>query len=320
MSTQDTSGILKAIVELEKPETKKLGIFDLSKYFHDISKEIQGTDAFYLSLWDEETELLAFQYTVDGNELEKPGYRPLYESGPSTFVIRNRKSFVLTNDNRELHRSGAKFGDEERLSESAIHSPMIAINSEGSEILVGVISIQSYTPNVYNEETLGIFESLATIAGRYFLPHLERETLPELRRRNAERTSLFIEGLRDIISELNDIRGRASREGYASNQNKLDEIDKRIEICVSHCREIQQRMLSADMRISLLKTKKMASHKETLTPTEKKVVEKLEWHNNTRSLANELGKTASDVRKHISNICAKLEVSGRQGLFDLFYG
>ena len=118
------------------------------------TERLLETDAFYLALWDETRAVIRFVAHHDAGELLPATETPLGD-GPTSWVIRHRRPFVVRDDDHPARRAAHIFG-EERRSGSALHVPLMV-----GDRLVGVISAQAYRPNAYNADSLRLLEAVA---------------------------------------------------------------------------------------------------------------------------------------------------------------
>lgn len=113
-------------------------------------------DAFYIALYDAERDEICWELNADRGVFQVTGERAAVGDGPCGWVIRNRMPYVLTPENARLQHSGTDFGTDDP-SLSAIHVPMLL----GSRV-VGVMSAQSYEPDAYDEQDIGLLQTIAT--------------------------------------------------------------------------------------------------------------------------------------------------------------
>jgi putative methionine-R-sulfoxide reductase with GAF domain len=157
--TPDPVALIQAIREVE---LKIAGIppsepFHLYQTLHEAAGRMLPVDAFYVCLYAAREQRLFFPYNFDGQLYDGPVNIPLGQ-GPTSWVIRNRKPFVLEYDNRSVQDGGVSFGDSERCSQSAIHVPIMRKSGDAP---YGVLSAQSYAPSVYGEFAVAYLQWLA---------------------------------------------------------------------------------------------------------------------------------------------------------------
>ena len=159
----------------------------------NIADELLGWDGCYLVLYSEDTNtitpLLAMDI-INGNRAEDTV--TIRAGGPGSLIrraIKEGKYLILRKDESEDIGS-TPFGDTSRHSASLMFVPIRKVDK-----VVGVLSIQSYTPNKYTEEDLETLQSLADHCGGA----LERIQAQEALRENEERFRAIFESAQDSI-------------------------------------------------------------------------------------------------------------------------
>lgn len=135
---------------------------------YDTLRRLMPVDSFYICLYSEEHRMLFFPYNAEDVVYDSPDTHPL-GNGPTSWVVRTGRPFVLTPENESIQRSGRVFGVRGLRSASALHVPMRAALPGEPGRLVGVMSAQSFTPDAYDTASL---ELLQLVADRFAL-HLE---------------------------------------------------------------------------------------------------------------------------------------------------
>jgi len=128
----------------------------------ETASELLGWDASSFSLYSPSKGLLDHVLqvdTIDGRRVEcSPGYEP-----PSVMARRAMETggqLILKDKPGEMLPGGQPFGDSSRPSASIMFVPI----RKGAEA-VGMLSIQSYTPQAYDERSLETLQSLADHCG-----------------------------------------------------------------------------------------------------------------------------------------------------------
>lgn len=124
----------------------------------DVANELLGWDACFLDLYSAETDTTDSLITIDIVDGRRQDVPPTQRGAPSTIgrrTIKEGKQLIL-NDAPNFGQDMIPFGDVERQSASLMFVPV----RNGSQV-IGVFSIQSYTPNAYDEEALDTLQALA---------------------------------------------------------------------------------------------------------------------------------------------------------------
>jgi diguanylate cyclase (GGDEF)-like protein len=145
---------LRALHEVGVAVSRELDLDGLYEAVHRETSRVLKVDAFYIALWEQEREIIRFPYSVDGDRYDI-GDETGLNDGPCSWVIRNRRPFVLTEQSRDIQDTGDMFGGG-GVSVSAMHVPMLL-----GERVVGVMSAQSYEADAYTDEDLQLFQMVA---------------------------------------------------------------------------------------------------------------------------------------------------------------
>ena len=156
---------LRVLYELSRVLTSLLRVSDIAETMYRHILEILQFDAFFIDLYEESTgtvhNIICYD-VIDGRRLRVPSesVETALESGTGIAkVIAAKRSLV---ENREEGATGMiehPFGDKTRRSLSLLYIPMFS-----KDKTIGVLSIQSYSPNVYDESHMRILESFANLA------------------------------------------------------------------------------------------------------------------------------------------------------------
>ena len=162
------------------------------------AQKILGWDACFLSLYDtarNRIENVVLRDTIGGRVVDVPV--PADYEVPSAValdVLQNGERLISRTPGRDEPANLTGFGDAARKSASLLFAPIC----EGRRA-VGVLSVQSYTPDAYDAGSLATLRSLA----EYCTGTLERLRAEEnLRKREAQFRS-FIENGSDLITVVN---------------------------------------------------------------------------------------------------------------------
>ncbi len=158
----------------------------------DVAQELFGWDAVALRLYDssyKEVEPVLDIDTINGKQVDvtvgpsevsiTPIMRTLFEKGPQ---------LVLRQSADQYRQEVEPFGDTQRLSASLMFVPI-----RNGKTPIGLLTIQSYTPNFYDEAKLKSLQMLADHCGgavaRIAAQESLRKALNEMEQRVVERTA-----------------------------------------------------------------------------------------------------------------------------------
>jgi PAS domain S-box-containing protein len=193
-------------------------------------RKVMSFDTFTLALYHEADHTFAHLEAYDG-DLWVPA-EPISASGtPGERVIRSRRSLV-TGRSDDPRASGSVPMGTGRPSESIIRTPIL-----GGDRALGLISVQSYTPDLYTEQDVEVLEAIASLAATALLNQellREREAAEAalllaneaLEQRVAVRTAELqqrTDELEAIFQALPDLYFRLSAEGAVLDYRAADE-------------------------------------------------------------------------------------------------
>ncbi len=156
---------LRVLYELSRTLTSLLKVNEIAEAVYRHLVEVLPFDAFYIDLYDATTgtvrNVICYD-TIDGVKVKIPtesGETPLRPGTGITKVIDARKSLLENRDKNSPGSMQHPFGDKERRSLSLLYIPMFS-----KDQTIGVLSMQSYTPNLYKESHIRLVESFANLA------------------------------------------------------------------------------------------------------------------------------------------------------------
>ncbi|HEX8209131.1 MAG TPA: PAS domain S-box protein [Longimicrobium sp.] len=165
-------------------------------------------DAFFLMAYDAEKHEFVGVGGYDADVFSEPSSVPAAGT-PGERVVRERKS-LLTHSADDPAGQGAAVTGTGRRSQSVIRTPILL----GGEVL-GILSAQSYTPGLYNEEDVEALEAVASLAANALdnlrLAAERREAYDEMETRVQERTAELAAANRALEEEVAE-RARAEVE------------------------------------------------------------------------------------------------------------
>lgn len=151
--------------------------------YHEIITAVPS-DSFFVALYDQKTDQLEFRIRVDRDVHEPPQLRPLGDSLTS-YVIKNKKSLLIHDYELEKdHLPKMSLWGTGQPSRAWLGVPMTV----GEEV-VGLISVQSYSPNAYGKREQ---ELLTTIADTIAVA-IDNARLYEAEKRRAARLTQIMQ-------------------------------------------------------------------------------------------------------------------------------
>src|SRR5690606_55343 len=143
----------------------------LQEVLRNACRTVIPFDAFTFALYHPEDHTLTILSAYD-TDIWVPGNTMSAKGVPMERVIRERRSLVTLHAD-DPAAAGTKIMGTGRRSESVIRSPIL-----GTDRVLGVLSVQSYTPEAYSQEDVTVLETIASLAATA----LENSRLAEERR------------------------------------------------------------------------------------------------------------------------------------------
>ena len=155
---------LRVLYELSSTLTSLLRISEIADAVHRHLQQVFVFDSFFIDLYDEATtsvrNVLCYDI-VNGVHTKIPSESVEATVGVGTGiakVISARKSLLEVRSSGNDGEIGHPFGDKSRRSQSLIYVPMFS-----KDKIIGVLSIQSYLPNAYDDSHIPLLESFSNL-------------------------------------------------------------------------------------------------------------------------------------------------------------
>lgn len=220
---QEQSQMLALRNSVAQGTTGGLSPKDLAGNLLNIVKTVVPTDAFFLNKYDEDTSLLSFLSaydTIDGQiqKIEVSG-DSYYTTKEISQAAETKQPVVLLRENPELESAGfARSGEVSKPSASLLFIPMIS-----GERVIGIMSVQSYTPNAYTQthmDTLSAVARQASPALEVALLGMEISTREQADRKLREQLIHLVE-ISNILS-LSENTDEMCRQAITLGRERLD--------------------------------------------------------------------------------------------------
>ncbi len=289
--------------------------YPLYELLHRVAARIVHADSFYICLYSAADETLFFPYNFDSGIYDHPETVPL-GNGPTSWVVRNQRPFVLGKTNKATQRGNINFGDEKRESRSAVHVPMRVVDRDGAEQVLGVLSAQSYRRGAYDADAVQALQWLADRAA-LSLQHERDVEAWRTRAHNAEaraaQQSQAVAMSDEFVRTLRNITKKAE-----ALQRLLPPDDPALQAAATLlCRACYQSQTEANQlplrshHPSCNSAPAQSDALRTLTKREREVLELLAAGHSNPAIARRLSISVDTVKHHCKNLYEKLDVSNR---------
>ncbi len=157
---------------------------ELYKRVHEIIREVMPAGNFYISLYDERTDLLSFPYFVDEVEETVAPYRP--GKGLTEYVLRTGRSLLCDHATEDQLRQS---GEIELVG--APSATWLGVPLNAGKKTIGVMAVQHYS----NEHAYGEHE-------RTILEYVSSQVAKEIERKKVEVELQLLGHMMESISEI----------------------------------------------------------------------------------------------------------------------
>lgn len=148
---------MRAVASAASGVLRARSLRQFHEVLRDATRRVLAFDAFTLAVYDADAHALHFLGSHDQEFFEAGDLVPV-RGTPSERVIRERSPLLTLRSDDPASWGAALFGNSRR-SESTIRAPVL----DGEEVL-GVVSVQSYTPDLYTDGDVEVLEAVAALA------------------------------------------------------------------------------------------------------------------------------------------------------------
>jgi GAF domain-containing protein/two-component sensor histidine kinase len=129
---------------------------------YDCLADFLSVDAFFAFVYHSDRNEIVNALLVDeGRRSYEVRHTPPAEGGLVYWLVNNRQALLFGDLNAEAEQYGidlSSFGNEERATAACLAVPLLVGEGE----VVGVLSVQSYTPNLYSDRELAFLTTVAS--------------------------------------------------------------------------------------------------------------------------------------------------------------
>ena len=288
----------------------------LYRAVHRFAEALAPLDSFYIGFCRASERTIVYPYNFDGREYDDPNVNPYQTGGVTEWIVAHGRSYWSRTDGGDLLHRGRAFGDTTRRSAEGIVVPVFERVGRRSPV-AGLLSVLSYTPNIYSEETVWCLECLADSLSTA----LQREREDEARRLRRLGSGVRADSvspvpcllLDEVGERLKRIRRRVEclRTLIAElSPSSNDALIRTAEELAQECERSQTETLEM-----LLRTGASVENPLTrLTARETDVAALLVAGQTNRQIAERLFISEKTAKTHVGNIIQKLGAGGRSGV------
>jgi DNA-binding CsgD family transcriptional regulator len=258
-------------------------------------------DAFYVGFYRPD-EKIAYPYTYDQGVYESPGVHTFGARGLGPWLLRHKRTYTYAMDQGRLLDGGHRFGDTTRASRDAVTVPFL----DERRTVFGMASMQSYTPEVYDDEAVGAFEWLCrTVVAILHRDHEDATNQRELLAIEEGVGPTFADVVVEFSDRIDEIRAavNAVRVAVAEGRGVLG----RVAALERLCTRVQQETFAVLTRPSVTALEPLS----ILTSRERQVADLVGQRLSNQEIADALTISLPTVKTHVHHIMRKFQVRQR---------
>ncbi|MEU8221831.1 LuxR C-terminal-related transcriptional regulator [Kribbella sp. NPDC048915] len=284
------------------------GLYD---YVRVVAGKIAHVDAFFVGFLQGSSRV-RYPYGYDDAQYVTPDTHIFGPEGQTAWLLKHRHTYRFAYDNGATLHAGIPLGDAGRRSKDAVTVPIFRPAKDGPDQLFGMLSMQSYTPNSYDDNAVRAFEWLCEVVQRVLTREGEdREALRRLPAGDVGPNLLtsdhVMEYLTHRVAAIRETAVEALGEPDVSTavQTHLDRI-------VDAAEHIQSELIEMLMDTDEAPERRFTS----LTKAQQAVALLLADGLDNDQLAAELGVSLNTVKTHLSAILRKYGFRSRSQVAD----
>jgi len=193
--TRSRADRLAVVNRIASAASATLDLDELLETVYEELTSIFQPDAFFIALYDEESDELDFRLLVDEGKREPPERQPL-GTGLTSYVVARREPLLT----RDLKREQDRLPTPRLWGTMKLPASWLGVPMKIGERVVGVICVQAYRPHAYGEEEQLL---LSTIADQVAVT-VENARLFAETQRVAQRMQALYETSRVLSSSLEE--------------------------------------------------------------------------------------------------------------------
>jgi hypothetical protein len=156
------------------------GLYD---YARAVMSKIVPLDHFYIGFFHGANRV-RYPYGYDGGMYTDPASHIYGPHGQAAWLLKHRQTYRMQYDNGAALNAGVASGDTSRASADAVTTPLFRRGRDGEPAVFGMMSMQSYRPDTFDDNAVRAFEWLADLVARVLTT--EAEDVDALRRLPAD--------------------------------------------------------------------------------------------------------------------------------------
>ncbi|TDD29016.1 LuxR family transcriptional regulator [Kribbella turkmenica] len=284
------------------------GLYD---YVRVVAGKIARVDTFFVGFL-QGTSRVRYPYAYDAGRYVDPDTHIFGPNGQTAWLLKHRQTYRYAYDQGAVLHAGVPIGDVGRRSEDAVTVPIFRPGKDGPGQLFGMLSMQSYVPDSYDDNVVRAFEWLSGVVERVLTREGEdREALRRLPAGdvgpNVLTSDHVMEYLAHRVGSIREIAVEAMSESEVTAvvQSHLTRI-------IDATEHIQSELIEMLMDTDEGPERRFLS----LTKAQQGVAVRLVDGLDNDQLSAELGISLNTVKTHLSAILRKYGMANRAQVAD----
>jgi DNA-binding CsgD family transcriptional regulator len=284
------------------------GLYD---YVRVVAGKIARVDAFFVGFL-QGTNRVRYPYAYDDGRYVDPDTHIYGPYGQTAWLLKRRQTYRFAYDGGLALHAGIPLGDAVRRSEDVVTVPIFRPVKDGPDQLFGMLSMQSYAPKSYDDNSVRAFEWLCSLVERVLTREGEdREALRRLPAGDVGPNLLTSDHVMEYLSH----RVGSIREIVAEARDEPDvsaSVEGHLARIIDATEHIQSELIEMLMDTDEGPERRFAS----LTKAQQGVAVLLADGLENDHLAAELGVSLNTVKTHLSAILRKYGMANRAQVAD----
>lgn len=280
------------------------GLYD---YVRGVACKLARVDTFYVGFL-QGSNRVRYPYGYDSGKFDDPSTHIYGPNGQTAWLLKHRQTYRFAYDNGAVLNAGVPCGDTSKQSADAVTVPLFRQTGE----LFGMVSMQSYAPSVYGDNTVRAFEWLAETVARVLTREAEDRKALRLLPAGDDTPNVLtsdhvMEYLSNRIAALRTMAADALDAGEMAAP-----VEERLEELIRTAERTQSELIEMMLDVDEGPERRFTS----LTRAQQGVAVLLVEGYDNDQLATELGISLNTVKSHLSTILRKYELDSRSQVAD----
>ncbi|MFI5690836.1 LuxR C-terminal-related transcriptional regulator [Kribbella sp. NPDC051586] len=280
------------------------GLYD---YVRGVACKLARVDTFYVGFL-QGSNRVRYPYGYDGGKFDDPATHTYGPNGQTAWLLKHRQTYRFAYDNGAVLNAGVPCGDTSKQSADAVTVPLFRHAGQ----LHGMISMQSYQPDSYDDNAVRAFEWLAEMVARVLNREVEDRDALRLLPAGADTPDALtsdhvMEYLSNRIASLRTTAAEALEAGEMAEAVRVH-----LEGLIRSAEQTQSELIEMMLDVDEGPERRFTA----LTRAQQGVALLLVEGYDNDQLATELGISLNTVKSHLSTILRKYEMDSRVQVAD----